>query len=446
MKPFLLLLCILTCAVTHAQVQFESASLATVLKRAANEGKLVFIQVESSDCIHCNEVAAIGLSTEAVGDRVNGTFISLELPVAHPDRATVETRYNMAGRFGTLFLDASGTLLHKYEATSTSATPYLKNIDIAVQKAGESMKISALEDQFYKGNRAPGFIEALLLKKQSLGLSTTALLDEYVASLPADSLRSVRTLVFIARQAPVIGTAGDIALRKDRALFDQAWYGMPLPERVQINYRIASSSMAKAARDRDEAFAHRVAAFAQSVHAPNTVNGIRASTRAMMGYYEDVKDTARYLRTALYFYDRYYMKIPIDSVRNADARAEASQQVRTDTLINGNKVTYTRARRVSPVSQGIAGDLNRAASSLAQLTSDPAYLAIATTWVERALALYQSPEGLDIYARLLYRQGQQEKAIGVEEELIALRRKRKFPTAEEESRLALMKAGRPLGD
>ncbi|MDB5253134.1 MAG: hypothetical protein JWP27_2303 [Flaviaesturariibacter sp.] len=446
MPRFLLSFCLLASILAHAQVRFETGSLSSALQKAAATGKLVLLQVESADCSHCNEVASAGLSRPDVGTSANGLFISLELPVTHPDRQAVETRYNMEGRFGTLFLDASGTLLHKYEASSTGSAPYLRNFEIAQQKAGESMRISELEKEFNAGNRAPGFIEALLLKKQSLGLSTTALLDAYVRTLPADSLRSVRTLVFLARQAPVLGTAADTALRKDRALFDRAWYSLPLPDRIQINNRIISTSMSKAAANHDLPFASRVAGFAQQVHAPNTANGSRAAMRAMLGYYDEVKDSAAYVALARYYYGRYFMTIGLDSAERADVRAEQSMPARIDTLVNGNKVSYVQARRVKPVSQSLAGELTRGAHAVMRLSSKPSDLATAATWVERALQLYKTVEGLDLYARLLYRMGEQKKAMDIQQELIALRQKQKFPTTVQELRLEAMKAGRPLTD
>jgi Flp pilus assembly protein TadD len=64
--------------------------------------------------------------------------------------------------------------------------------------------------------------------------------------------------------------------------------------------------------------------------------------------------------------------------------------------------------------------------------------------VEKALQFYQSPEVLDTYAKLLYKQNKNAKAIEMMSEAVTLQQKRGFPTKEYETSLEKMRSGKSL--
>ena len=204
-----LLLCLITLVFFNAmfaQTYFPPISFSVALKSAADEGKIIFLQFEAANCNHCNEVAEKGLSNKDLAEQVASTFILIKIPADHPDRSQIATRYNMNNKsaFGSLFIDHNGTLLHKFPATTSNSKDYFKQIDLAINKAGESLKIDQLEKEYEGGNKSLGVLEQLLLHKKTLNLSTDKLLDEYVALLPEDSLKSIRTIVFIMQMLSLI--------------------------------------------------------------------------------------------------------------------------------------------------------------------------------------------------------------------------------------------------
>ncbi|MCW3074315.1 MAG: hypothetical protein JWP69_1384 [Flaviaesturariibacter sp.] len=430
------------------QVSYQPLSFTEALARAGAEGKLVFLQFESKDCNQCNEVADKGLSDTKLSALINQTFIPIKITASHPDRDRVANSYNTVKSFGSLFIDAAGTLIHKMPSSSSSPTPYFKEVDLALNKAGESMRISALEKEYKSGNRSPGFIEALLLKKRTLNLATEALLDEYVQLLPIDSFQSIRTLTFIAQMTPLLDSKADMALRKNYPLFTKAWYTLPQATRVRINNAIVYHSMQKAIANKDEAFALRTATFAQRVHDPNFAAGAKAYDKNMLNFYDAVGDTSKFFMKSIAYYERYFMTVSPDSIKRIDSlnwkRMASASIARKDTVAEGNKMRISQRVAFAPYAQTFTAELNDGANNFYKKTANPYLLSVATEWIKKGLAFYSSPEALDTYSRLLYKQGQREKAMDMQAEVLAIRKHRGYSTKEQEALLAKMKAGNQI--
>jgi hypothetical protein len=234
MKNLLLVLFLFPACYAHAQVNYQPITLSEALARSNKEGKMILVQYESADCNQCNEVADKGLNDPQVSSSINKIFIPIKISSTHPDRTSISTLFNIKS-FGTLFINQSSTLVHAFLQSSTLPTDYQKQINLAIDKAGEALKVSELEKEYKNGNKSPGFMELLLMKKKSLNLPTDNLLEEYVALLPADSLQSGRVLKFIVNMAPIISSTAHHVLLRDKALFTRTWNSMDLqPESTSI--------------------------------------------------------------------------------------------------------------------------------------------------------------------------------------------------------------------
>lgn len=449
MRKLLLCLGLGLSASGFAQVTFQDLSFDEALKRSLAESKIIFLQFEAEDCTQCNEVADKGLSDKALGKQVNETFLPLKISPSHPDRSEIRERYNLDRGFGTFFINHNGVLLHRFPRTTSRSQDYVTEMEVALHKAGEALKVDDLEREFRNGNRSLGFLESLLLKKRSLGLSTDVLLDEYVGLLPADSMPSTHTLTFLARMAPQLDSRADRFMRRDQPLFHKAWMTMPLQERVALNSEIAAKGMNTAIEQKSEARARRVASFRRGTYGTDRAAGERSYTFLMMRYYDRTADAPRYLSEAIRYYNTYYMTIPVDSIQRMDSLRKVdllAQSPKRDTVLaDGTRKRYSTIT-YAPVAQRYAAELNNGAWKVYTRASDRNHLGTALQWSERALDFYESPEVLDTYAHLAYKLGHQAKAINAEEKAIRLRRQRGYPTATYEADLERMKKNQPLAD
>jgi hypothetical protein len=106
--------------------------------------------------------------------------------------------------------------------------------------------------------------------------------------------------------------------------------------------------------------------------------------------------------------------------------------------MNGRQVQRSTIS-FAPVTQNFARELNNGAWSFYKMTKNPYLLSVATEWVTKGLEFFKSPEILDTYSRLLYKQNQKAKAIELQQEAIALRKQRKYSTREYDLILDKMK-------
>jgi hypothetical protein len=450
MRFSIFLLGLLALNMSSAQVNFSSVSFNDALQRAQSEGKLIFLQFEAAACNQCNDVANKGLQDKDVADKINQTFFCLKISPQHPDRSKIASTYSIDADkgFGTLFLDNNGTAVHKFLKTTSFSKEYLNQVDIALSKAGENLAINELEREYKKGNRSFGFLEVLLQKRKGLNMPTDSLLDEYVDALPSDSLNSTNTLVFISQMSPLIGSKADQALRKNQALFNRAWYTMSLQTRASVNNAIINKSMNQAIKEKDEKYAVRTASFAQSTNGSNYPAGTKAYDLNMLRFYDQTGDTTAYFRKSIAYFERYFLTVSPDSIKRVDSinLQQRLTLIKKDTIRNENDNTIKTAAQViyAPIVQTFSRELNNGAYQFYKKTNNPYLLSIATEWAEKALEFYQSPEVLDTYAKLLYKQNKNVKAIEIMYEAVALQQKRGFPSKEYETSLEKMKSGKSL--
>ena len=432
------------CKNTICQVQFQNLTYNEALKKAAINNRMIFLQFESEKCIQCNVVANKAFENEELAAQLNESFVCIAINFTHPDRETVGNFLNAKQSFGSFFIDHNGVLLHSYKMSTTQASKYKEQVGIALFKSSEGIRISELEKEYREGDKSIDMLQAILLKRKSLSLETDSLLDVYVSILPTDSLTAVTTLSFIAKMAPVIGSYADNQLRKDYALFNKAWYALPLVERVIINNRIIAKSMNKAVSEKNQAFAYRVASFNKATYTTSVQAAENAFDKNILDYLYETKDTFNYLVRAVNYYDKYYMTVSIDTISKQDslrrkkmlATAKGDTVSRTDSTLRIRKsITF------SPQTQIITQALNTGAWNFYKMSSDTMYLSKALQWVKRGLEFYEPAEAMDTYARLLYKTGKKEEAVFWELKTIALKQKMGYPTVEFEAVLNKMKAG-----
>jgi hypothetical protein len=408
---------------------------------------MIFLQFESVGCNQCNDVANKGFQDKEVSEKINEIFLCLKIDAKHPDRSEVAKAYNLNEEkgFGTLFISSNGILLHKFSKTTSFAPEYSKQVDIALLRAGESFKMNELEEQYRKGDRSDDFVRVFLQERKVLNLPYDSLLDEYAERLPPELAKSIETLVFIAQMAPLIDSKAERIIKKDSALFSKAWFSMSLQKRVEANNGIISKSLAKAIREKNKSYALATAYFAQSTNGGNYIAGLKAYDLNMLRFYDEVNDTTGFFSTAVLYYQRNFRHLNVDSIKRIDtlnmkalvAKAEANE---------GQAGPNGATKRIvfAPAVQDYARELNRIAYKFYEKTNTSYLLVMATEWAEKALEFYKSPEIMDTYAKLLYKQNQPAKAIEMMQKAIAMQMERGYPTLNYENVLVKMKAGNSL--
>ena len=205
-------------------------------------------------------------------------------------------------------------------------------------------------------------------------------------------------------------------------------------------------------------YAFTVANYVQQTYTTNYEEGQKANQSIILQYYKMIKDTTNYLRNVSQFYERYYMNISADKAKADDSIAlkkmvkntiNDSTKRKADSLrfveLGVKPPTGGTLNRVmvsySPQRQIYAGALNEGAWTVYTYTKDVNYINKALTWARHGIEIYESPEIMDTYARLLYRTNNKEEAISWEQKAADKRKEMKMPSSEFEKVLNLMKSG-----
>lgn len=447
MKKIFTLIAIFTSLHVFAQVKFEKLSLENAIQKAASTGKIVFVQFVSDKCDQCNIVADKAFESIELGKVISKKCVAIKLMVGSADGTYFINRYS-APAAGTFFISADGELIHWYPRTTTRAEDYISEIDKAYNKITEGkVTLRELNEEWNNNPKNVTAMEANLNKRTNLGLPSDSLLEIYIKRLPDDSLRSVRVLNFIAHQAPSIFSKANNVLHKDGDLFLQAWYVMPLPTRININNRIIYKSMQKAIAEKSRSMANAVAGFSAGTYNNSPAQAApKAYEKQMLDYFVAIKDTSAYLKQAELYFDKYYMTVPVEKIKEQDSLRikQMLAKAPTDTIKDSNspaKFTIRKGVSFAPQTQFFTSELNRGAWLFYTSTSDEGYLKKALVWAKRSLDFYESPEAMDTYARILYKTGNSQEAIKWQKRAIEIYKERKFPAKEFEQVLAKMERG-----
>lgn len=95
-------------------IKFKKSTLQKALKDAKASGKLVFIDVYTTWCVPCKEMAKTTFQSSKVGTVYNDNFINIKIDAEHDaDGAFLEKNYGVAVYPTLLYLDENGKLLKK---------------------------------------------------------------------------------------------------------------------------------------------------------------------------------------------------------------------------------------------------------------------------------------------------------------------------------------------
>lgn len=440
------LLIAFTCLVISAgaQVKFMKISVHEALAKAREEDKVVFVYLEARDCDQCNEVANQGFENTVYARAVNNNAIPLWIKPDSKDFTDLDSMYQIGQAFGQLFIHPNGSLLHRYNGSTSASFMNMQQLDKALEKKERpDLEFMELQKGYVAGNRDFDLLYKLVAKKNELEMEHDLLTEEMVNLAPRDSANSVTFIRFVAEQAPLVDSKVSFYMRRNNRLFTEAWYAMPLPKRSRINGILVAKSKAKAIREKDVKYAERVAYFSSSTYT-DARDARKYYEKAMIDYYRGVKDTVSFLQSSVKYYDHYLMSISVDSMKKADKERQDQmlhEAASPDKTLLQNGSIRQQSVSFAPATQYYTNELNAGAWTIYSMTHDPYYNSKALAWAKRAIEFFEQPAAMDTYARLLYRTGNRSEAIAIQEKAIEYSRERKMPVREFEEVLAKMKGG-----
>ncbi|MHA4741602.1 thioredoxin family protein [Dyadobacter sp. MSC1_007] len=460
MKPVLLLVCILTSFPALSQIVFIDAATPweKLSARAKEEDKLIFIHLENTECVQCNEVASMAFNHPDVTEKFAKNFVSIRCNVATENGRALARKFGAITSLMSIYADPAGNILHVNNGSTSSVDTYLSGADLALSRKGQK-QVADYAREYQAGERSADFMRAYMVKKRETSMVIDDLLDEYVEGLPEDSLRNFNTVKFIYQMSPSLDSRAFDRVRQKTPtqVVDSIYRVTPPEERKALNDGIIENSFRNAVMRRDEKLALSIAEFTKNTYEENRVKGIIAYQKSMIRYYQTVSDTAKYFEATQRLLDEHHMRMTVDSLNamdDAEMRAAMPRQHRFNPMVPAGQRVSRVMIGVMPPSQFIHGELNNHAFHYYKITNNKALLEKALTWSKRSMELLENPKRqshppyktgypayFDTYAHILYKLNRRDEAIEWQTKAVEAQKVAGIPSGSFEITLTKMKAG-----
>lgn len=425
MKYIFVTLLFLLSKSSFGQSLFQNISFNDAIIKSLKSGKLVLIQLESSECEMCNYLGEKAFENTSIANKAAETFIPIFIGPKNPDRDLINGLFNLSYEsFGTIFVDGNKNIIHRFEKTTSLTSEYNAVFDEALYNNSEVIRLSILEDIYLK-SKSNSDLEQWIFARDKLNVTIDSLLNIYANNLNKDSLNSPRVIDFIANCAPRKGTVPDSILRSSTK-FNSVWYAIPLKQRINLNNRIVVKSMMKAIEDKNETYALSIASFRAATYNNDPKEGKNQFFYQALSYYKAVKDVDRFIMYSSNYLKDIYENMTVDTISKIDSIGRMKEMKNLEFKeIEINGITKkVKAFSYKPISQYYTRTYNNISWFIYKNTSNKQYLEKALIWIHRGNEHFKSFEAMDTEARILYKLGNKMEAVTLMESAIKLKNER----------------------
>jgi thioredoxin-related protein len=402
---FILALCCLV-SLSHAQknpntgIRFFQGNWASLLKTAAQQHKLIFVDVYTEWCVPCKRMEKEIFPLAKVGKVYDSLFVSYRLDAEHGQGPKLAAAYAVKAYPTYLFLDSAGNLLYRSGDYMEASELIAEGRKAASKKqAGETL--AQLEARFKRGDRQPEILKALLDKRTSLGMDNAEILNAYVAVMPPEHLRRPETVIYLSQHT---GSTVSAAL----PVIIEGLKGLDREQQKQVSDRLYNEllyyALGNAIKENRLNNAAVLLADVDKIRPWLAEQRIPSVDNLALHYYQAAKDTAGLKKTG-YRMAAKQMAISTDSIKKRDSVLFA--QVMHPFLTGKQDSTkipgFQEEKRHAAIqySANVATTLYTVANAF-KLTLDPKDKALsdALAWMRFACQIYQNPATLKLKSEL----------------------------------------------
>lgn len=439
MKILLTLLSILILPITAFTQKISDANnLENAIELAQKNKKPLLLIIGIPAKYTTTSTVVSALYDPEVVKKIKSNFVVFETDREDTSITRIISTYKVRNFPSYLFMHASKDVFHSDFGISTSTQKYLTMVDKALVLSKEK-SVTELEQEYLANKTDNTILKKLIELKRKNGITNNAILiEQYANNLRISDLNDYQTILFILQAGPLAdGNAYKLAYT-NRKITDSIYKYEPLQRRVEINNAIISNTLINAVKTKNIRQAQAAANYTRATNSSNYIQANKNSSNNMLYYYKSVKDTSNYIRSAIQYYDAYYMNISADSIKKIEARqrqlaldkskpmptpgTKIVSKEKLDSLIKANPGSVRTEKFTTStvnMSTSYANELNNAAWAFYETgTKNINHLLKAVTWSTRSIELNPISGYYDTLAHLFYRLGYFEQAIKTEQTAI----------------------------
>lgn len=421
-------------------IEFEHGTWKEVLEKAKLTSKPIFIDVYTSWCGPCKKMSKEIFPLAEVGKVFNANFVCYQIDAEKGEGIEIAKKYEVMSYPTYLFIKADGTLFSR-SLGSMEAEKFIAVSKTAIADMNDPKPLSEWEKEYVEKKNDPIFMLDYINKRLKLGKPTTQLFDEYLALLPNDQRASNEIVQIYQKESRNI-TINSLAftnLLDNKTLFFPKLGGYVY---VFMNSAI-DNSFREACNSKNEQLLQQVVDANEKL--PKTPQS-KLKEELYMNYYKKTNHLDKYISNATIYCDSSLMTITSDSIAKTDKKVlQLFETTQSKALIG--KIDSTQLAQLKDymahASRNIYSQaLNEVAWGFFEKVADVKALENALRWSRRSLEIYPDNHMyIDTYANLLYKLGQNEKAIMKETEALNFAKNAKSDTKGYEETLKKMNSG-----
>lgn len=438
-------------------IKFEDGTWAELLKKAQQSNKPIFLDVSTSWCGACRWMSKNIFPLDEVGKVYNSDFLCYKVDGEKGEGILLSKKYEILELPTFVFIRPDGSQFYRMVG-SMKADRFIAESKKALAKMEDSKPLNAWEQEYEGNKNDPSFLLKYIKKRDSLGLSSHKLFDEYLKLLP-DTKRTGPSVIEIYEKEEENLSVISLAysnLLQNRLTFEKSMGP------IRVNYIIEmaiKNSLLMAKWNKNENLLSNVTAafnsFSQDILCLNNkgfYTPFYFKDEIYMEYYKTNKDTANYYMHAVNMGNNELLKITNSQIIQRDKSniqqfEKAIKSGQIDSALFSKNLKNMRAFVKNSFKNSVSWRLNYLAETFFNEVSDKQRLQDALLWSKRAIEL--SPGNADLintYANILYKLGKKKEAIAKEEEILHRINKGKSPQKykDKEKSIQKMKAGEKI--
>jgi thiol-disulfide isomerase/thioredoxin len=427
-------------------IRFFKGSWKAVLSEAQKQNKPVFIDIYTTWCGPCKQMARQAFPDAKVGEKFNANFISYQLDAERGEGVQIARKYTVTAYPTTLFVSPDGALIHRVVGYG-GIQAMLTEADKAIAAAADPNPLSALEKHYASNKNNPAFVALYLTKRGQVGTPDPEALESYMQLIPdADWFTAENLTILSGNIGTTNSKAYDLLIQAiPKIRLDQTKMALSRPI-ISGLQRAERKDYQKAIQQGDENLLNTMLRNRRQLTAVIPIDGSVSTDERESAYrrtfYLQTKNLDGYRKLASQEGARL-LAIPSDSLKAKDEfllkRFQQQSAFTPDSIKQQDAFKQYAASMQNAETNRVATQLNSLAWDHFQNLSEQADLRQALLWSAKSVAYSRSSANLDTYAHLLSKLGHKAEAIKAQEEAIALVKAEGSEPADYEKSLAEMK-------
>ena len=397
-------------------ISFENGTWEETLKKAQQTGKPIFVEFFKTGSDSCDHMTKNVYVLESVGKAYNNKFICFRMDVQKDEYAKLAKKLEISKLPSFVFVNPDGMPLCISNG-ATSPGRFIAISEQAMELKYNSETLSSLEKKYEAKKDDPVLLRSYIRKRSGIGLSNASLFDKYLQLIPEESRTSetMLDLYYLEGKNLRINTPAYDNLKKNAAKINESLGNVDYMLFCSIKNTVNDAALTKD----EQALATAMSAFDQF---PEQARVMQKDELYMM-YYDMTKDVDNYMKYAASYCKNYLLKISDAQIekKNKESLQVVEDLIKAGSLPISNEALITRTRNEATLAESnkIGNELNRLSMEAFDKSTDKALLKSSLKWSKRSMEILpDEPRFIDTYAKLLYKLGNVNDALLMEDEAI----------------------------